>query len=201
MCIIYTTIYPCSHTVLLAYEPCAPGAHPQKCNPHNCETRVVTYDDNSTIIPSDCPCHKGPFAFTGFPIDPDSYAEHCLRNGIGIESATAMIPAWMMDADGVKKGSRSMPWRVFDYVVAHQAAKNRKAIGSMGLGDLPSYGAARKRRAGEATERAAKKVRVDSGLPSDESTEKLAAAAAIAIKHEGYRMGPSHAAVVKREGC
>jgi hypothetical protein len=138
MCILHYADYPCNHRVILFCQPCLnPTSHPP--NPPMCTE--VPRDPNDNDIPKTCPCKKSVYAKSGkFPLEPEKFANFCLAHGIGLEGAMAMCPSWVLGRQGGKIGTRDVPWRVWDYVLAFMRVREKRrrnvevAIGEGGGG-------------------------------------------------------------------
>jgi hypothetical protein len=137
----------------------------------------VPHDPNDKDIPKTCPCRKSVYASVGkFPLEPEKFANFCLAHGIGLEGAMAMCPSWVLGRQGEKMGTRDVPWRVWDYVLAFMTAREKRrrnvevAMGEGGDG----FGVVRKRKLDVVSDdRAVKRVKVEESGPDRYGTGRV----------------------------
>ena len=86
------------------------------------------YRDCPTGLPQTCPGTKSDRPCIAVPLTPTAFAKFCVLNEIQPSDAIAMAPSWIYSITGDKIGTRARPYRLSDYVVALDAAKNPNAV-------------------------------------------------------------------------
>ncbi len=130
MCLIHLTTHPCGHTVEVACDQCAAAQRLRPCRPQSITSLHRGNPDRpngASGHPTICPCTQKPSFFSGYPLDPQGFAEFCVSKDIPIESVVAMVPSWIFKPDGRMIGTVTTPWRVTDYIVEYYCCRNPRA--------------------------------------------------------------------------
>jgi hypothetical protein len=124
-------------------------------------------NNNNNNIPKACPCKTSVYAKLGkFPLEPEKFANFCLAHGIGLEGAMAMCPSWVLGRQGEKMGTRDVPWRVWDYVLAFMRVREKRRRNvEVAMGE-DGDGIRRKREPDGEDGRAVKRVKVEESGPA-----------------------------------